>query len=111
MEIQFKTLGDKDVQGKRVIVRADLNLPITHGQISDQTRLERLLPTLRELKDKGAKIILLSHFGRPKGRDMKHSLAPVASALEAAMADCTVKFVSDCIGPDAVAASQSLRAG
>jgi phosphoglycerate kinase len=111
MEIQFKTLGDMDVAGKRVIVRADLNLPITHGQISDQTRLERLLPTLSELQGKGAKIILLSHFGRPRGRDMKHSLAPVASALEAAMTGCTVKFVSDCIGPDAVGASQLLKAG
>jgi phosphoglycerate kinase len=110
MEIKYKTLDDKQVAGKRVLVRADLNVPMKNGKISDKTRLERLLPTLTELSDKKARVVIISHFGRPDGRDMKYSLAPVAAALEGVMRR-TVKFVSDCIGADAVAAAHLLKDG
>ncbi|MEC9471928.1 MAG: phosphoglycerate kinase, partial [Pseudomonadota bacterium] len=64
----FKTLDDlTDIAGKRVLVRVDLNVPMDGGKVSDTTRIERVLPTIRELSDKKAKVILLAHFGRPKG--------------------------------------------
>jgi len=110
MQVKYKTLDDKDVAGKRVLMRADLNVPMKDGRISDQTRLDRLLPTLRELAAKNARVIVISHFGRPDGRDMKYSLGPLASALELAMGQ-PVKFVSDCIGPDVQAAARNLKDG
>ncbi|HCM83408.1 MAG TPA: phosphoglycerate kinase [Rhodospirillaceae bacterium] len=110
MDAKFKSLDDIHVSGKRVILRADLNLPVANGKITDHTRLERLLPTLRELTEKNARVIVLSHFGRPKGRDMKQSLAPIAAALEQALG-IDIKFVSDCIGADALAAAQTLQDG
>ena len=64
----FKTLDDlTDIAGKRVLVRVDLNVPVKDGQVTDATRIERIIPTIRELSEKGAKVILLAHFGRPKG--------------------------------------------
>ncbi len=66
---QFRTLDHADVKGQRVIVRADLNVPVEHGVVTDATRIERMAPAIVEIADKGAKVILLSHFGRPKGRD------------------------------------------
>ncbi len=64
----FRTLDDLDASGKRVLLRADLNVPVRDGKITDRTRIERLLPTIRELADKGARVILCSHFDRPKGK-------------------------------------------
>src|SRR4028118_1892378 len=77
----FRTLDQADLKGKRVLVRVDLNVPMENGRITDATRIERVLPTLQEISDKGGKVILLAHFGRPKGRDPKESLRPVAEAV------------------------------
>jgi len=102
----FRTLDHVDVKGKRVLVRVDLNVPIDNGVVADATRIERVAPALTELADKGAKVILLSHFGRPKGRDTKNSLKPVAAEV-ARVIKRPVKFADDCIGAvaeDAVAA-------
>ena len=90
--------AETSIEGKRVLVRADLNVPIgSDGKVSDATRLERLLPTLRDLTAKGAKVAILSHFDRPKGeRRPEMSLKPVASAL-ADLAGAPVAFADDCI--------------
>src|SRR6188472_478241 len=79
----FKTLDQADVKGKRVLLRVDLNVPMENGQVTDRTRIERIAPTIKEISDKGGKVILLAHFGRPKGPDPKESLRPVAKAVEA----------------------------
>src|SRR5688572_13472864 len=78
---QFKTLDDVDVKGKRVLLRVDLNVPMEAGKVTDLTRIERVAPTITEIASKGGKAILLAHFGRPKGRDAKESLKPVAAAV------------------------------
>ena len=102
----FRTLDGVAVAGKRVLLRADLNVPMHDGQISDLTRIERLTPTIRELAGKGARVILCSHFGRPKGKPVAEmSLAPVARALGDVLGS-PVGFAPDCVGPvaaDAVA--------
>jgi len=77
----FRTLDDVDVKSKRVLLRVDLNVPMENGKVSDATRIERVAPTITELADKGGKVILLAHFGRPKGPDPKESLKPVADAV------------------------------
>src|SRR6266704_5547078 len=75
----FHTLDSADLKGKRVLVRVDLNVPMENGKVSDATRIERVAPTITEIADKGGKVILLAHFGRPKGRDLKESLKPVTA--------------------------------
>ena len=101
----FRTLDNLDVAGKRVLLRADLNVPVRDGKISDLTRIERLSPTIRELSDKGAKVIVCSHFDRPKGKRVPEmSLAPMAAALGEVLSK-HVRFVEDCIG---VAAEQAI---
>ena len=78
----FRTLDSVDVKGKRVLTRVDLNLPMKDGKVTDATRIDRVLPTIKELANKGAKVILLAHFGRPDGKkDPKQSLKPVAEAV------------------------------
>src|ERR1700743_3185418 len=77
----FRTLDDVDVKGKRVLLRVDLNVPMDNGRVSDATRLGRGAPTINEMSDKAGTVILLAHFGRPKGLDEKDSLKPVAEAL------------------------------
>lgn len=104
----FRTLDDiGDVTDKRVLLRVDLNVPMKDGAVTDATRIERVAPTIAELSDKGAKVILLAHFGRPKdGPDPTMSLAPIAAATEAVL-DRRVHFAADCVGKvatDAVAA-------
>ena len=106
----FRSLDDADLAGKRVLVRVDLNVPMDAGAVTDATRIERILPTIREIADKGGKVILLAHFGRPKGRDAKESLAPVAKALAAHLGR-PVAFADDCIGPVAKAAVDALKPG
>ncbi|MBK8009243.1 MAG: phosphoglycerate kinase [Rhizobiales bacterium] len=106
----FKTLDQADVKNKRVLVRVDLNVPMENGRVSDMTRIERILPTIRELSDKDAKVILLSHFGRPKGVDKSQSLEPLVSVLATALGK-TVLFAPDCIGADAERAVSVLQAG
>lgn len=98
----FRTLDDlQEVTGKRVLLRVDLNVPVKDGAVTDATRIERVAPTIAELSDKGAKVILLAHFGRPKGKPApQFSLEPIAHAVEAAL-DRRVHFASDCIGEPA----------
>ena len=108
----FSTLDDLTVAGRRVLVRADLNVPMKDGQVADATRIERLVPTIRELAGKGAKVVVLSHFGRPKGKvDAALSLAPLAGALGRALGGAKVQFATDCVGPAADRAVASLKAG
>jgi len=107
----FKTLDDLDVAGKRVLVRADLNVPMQDGAITDDTRIVRLLPTLTELRERGAKVIVLSHFGRPKGQvvaDM--SLSAVCDPLADALGT-DVEFASDCVDEVAKSIVDSLQDG
>jgi len=101
----FKTLDDMgDITGKRVMVRVDLNVPVQDGKVTDTTRIERVAPTLRELSSRCAKVILLAHFGRPKGKVNKAmSLEPVARTAEDVL-DHEVDFGADCIGDEAAAA-------
>jgi phosphoglycerate kinase len=106
----FKTLDHVDVKGKRVLVRVDLNVPVENGIVSDATRIERVAPALTEIADKGGKVILLSHFGRPKGRDTKNSLKPVAAEV-ARIIKRPVKFADDCIGPTVEAAVAVMKPG
>jgi phosphoglycerate kinase len=107
----FKTLDDVDVAGKRVLVRVDLNVPMDGGQVSDDTRLRAVQPTLNELAQKGAKTILLAHFGRPKGkRDESQSLKVVVPALERTLMQ-DVAFADDCVGEAAEAAVAKLTPG
>lgn len=97
-----KTLDDIDVAGKRVFLRADLNVPMRDGAVSDATRISRLAPTIAELADKGAIVIVASHFGRPKGEPVPDmSLAPLAGPLSAALGGRNVSFANDCIGAEA----------
>ncbi|MFT8518739.1 MAG: phosphoglycerate kinase [Acetobacter syzygii] len=109
--LPFATLDKLDPKGKRILLRVDLNVPMKDGQVTDQTRIERIVPTIAELADKGGRVILLSHFDRPKGQvvpDM--SLKPIATALATALGR-PVSFAHDCIGPDAEAAARSLTDG
>jgi len=107
---KLKTTDGIDVAGKRVIVRADLNVPIKNGKVTDATRLERVVPGLKALSDRGAKVIVISHFGRPKGVDPELSLRPVAQTLQDLLGR-PVKFGEDSIGAAAEAAVQSLSNG
>src|SRR3982074_2203531 len=106
----FRTLDDVDVKGKRVLLRVDLNVPMENGRVTDATRLERVAPTITEISDKGGKAILLAHFGRPKGRDPKQSLKPVAAAL-AEVIERPVAFADDCIGEVAEKAVAAMKDG
>ena len=106
----FRTLDEADLRGKRVLLRVDLNVPMEGGKVSDLTRLERVAPTIAEIADKGGKVILLSHFDRPKTRDPKDSLKPVAGAL-AAILKRPIGFADDCIGPAAEAAIGAMKNG
>jgi phosphoglycerate kinase len=108
----FKTLDDLgDINGKRVLVRVDLNVPCKDGKVTDTTRIERVAPTITELADKGAKVILLAHFGRPKGGpEAEFSLQVVQPAVEAVL-DRRVQFAADCIGEKAAKAVAELENG
>lgn len=107
---KFKTIDQASVKDKRVLVRVDLNVPMKDGKVTDLTRVERLTPTLKELAEKGAKIVLLSHFGRPKGVDPSQSLKPLVEPL-AKVLGRSVHFASDCVGPEAEATVAKLKAG
>ncbi len=106
-----RTLDGLDVAGKRVLVRADLNVPVRDGRITDLTRIERLSPTIRELADKGARVIVCSHFDRPKGKRVAEmSLEPMAIAL-AEVLGRPVHFANDCIGVQAQQVIERLADG
>jgi len=106
----FRTLDQADVHDKRVLLRVDLNVPVENGIVTDATRIERVAPGITEIADKGGKVILLSHFGRPKGRDLKYSLKPVAAEV-ARVVGRPVAFAEDCIGPKAETAVAAMRTG
>ncbi|WP_298819902.1 phosphoglycerate kinase [uncultured Roseibium sp.] len=108
----FNTLDNlNDITGKRVLVRVDLNVPMDNGKVTDTTRIERVLPTIRELSEKGSKVVLLAHFGRPKGeRVASMSLAPVAPSVSRLLGKA-VGFADDCIGPVASDAISAMSNG
>jgi len=106
----FATLDDADIKNKRVLVRVDLNVPVVGGKVTDRTRIERIAPTIIELVDKGGKVILLSHFGRPSGHDPKQSLKLLAPAI-ADVLKRPVAFAEDCIGKEATAAVAAMNPG
>src|SRR3982751_3006675 len=110
MTKSFRTLDDVDVKGKRVLLRVDLNVPMENGRVTDATRLERVAPTIAEISGKGGKVILLAHFGRPKGRDPKESLQPVAKDLSDIIKR-PVAFAEDCIGEVAEKAVAAMKTG
>jgi phosphoglycerate kinase len=110
MRLRFRTLDDADVRGKRVLVRVDLNVPMHDGAVTDVSRIERNAPTIVELADRGAKVILLSHYGRPKGRDASESLKPVVAAVARTIAR-PIAFSDDCIGEVAEQAVARLASG
>src|SRR5712671_6106140 len=99
----FRTLDQADLDGKRVLLRVDLNVPMENGKVADATRIERVGPTIAEIADEGGKVILLSHFGRPKGPDPAQSLRLLTPAI-AAVLKRPVAFAEDCIGERASAA-------
>jgi len=108
---QFKNLDNADLKNKRVILRADLNVPMQDGVITDMTRIDRVVPTVKELVEKGAKVIIVSHFGRPKGKkDPSMSLEPIAKAFTTSLGQ-EVKFVGNCIGDEPKKASDAMQSG
>jgi phosphoglycerate kinase len=107
----FSTLDDADLAGKRTLVRVDFNVPMADGAVSDDTRLRAAVPTIEKLRAGGAKVVLLAHFDRPKGKVMPSmSLAPIAPALAKVLGH-PVAFASDCVGDEAVAAVSALKSG
>jgi phosphoglycerate kinase len=109
--MSFRTLDDLQVKGKRVLVRADLNVPVADGKVTDATRIERQAPTIRDLAEAGARVIVLSHFDRPKGKivpsmSLKALVEPLSKAVGRPVA-----FADDCIGPKAQAAVAALKDG
>jgi phosphoglycerate kinase len=109
--INIPTVDSLDVRGKRVFCRVDYNVPIENGVITDTTRIDATVPTLRLLRERGARIILAAHFGRPKGQpNPKYSLAPVRETL-AGIVGAPVAWASDCVGAEAEAAAGALKEG
>jgi phosphoglycerate kinase len=107
----YKTLDGFDAAGKRLLVRADFNVPMKDGRVADATRIDRTLPTLRELSEKGARVVIVSHLGRPKGQPVPEmSLGPVAEALSAGMGR-SVAFGRDCVGESAREVVAAMRDG
>jgi phosphoglycerate kinase len=106
----FRTLDQADLKGRRVLVRVDLNVPMENGRVTDATRIERILPTIREIAEKGGRAVLLAHFGRPKGRDPKDSLKPVAAVLAEHLGR-PVGFAEDTVGEVAAKAVAGLKDG
>ena len=106
----FRSLDDADVKGKRVLLRVDLNVPMQDGQVADASRIERNTATITEIADRGGKVILLSHYGRPKGRDPNESLAPVAAAVGRIL-NRPIAFADDCVGDVAEKAVAALKPG
>jgi phosphoglycerate kinase len=108
--MRFRNLDDADVRGKRVLVRVDLNVPMQAGRVADASRIREIAPTITEIAAKGAKVILISHFGRPKGPEPKYSLAPIADEV-ATVLNKRVAFAKDCIGPEAETAIAAMNDG
>jgi phosphoglycerate kinase len=108
----FKSIASIDVSGKRVIARTDLNVPMRGAEVVDATRIERLLPTLMDLTSRGARVVLISHLGRPDGKPAaEYSLRPVAKKLASMMGNVPVFFADDCVGAAAEASVSALKPG
>lgn len=109
---RIRSIDTVDVRGKRVLVRVDFNVPIEGGKVADPTRIARVLPTISKLAREGAKVIVLSHLGRPKGMiSPETSLKPVAEKMKELMGDTPVRFVGDCIGEEARNGLAGMRPG
>ncbi|WP_171204946.1 phosphoglycerate kinase [Ruegeria sp. HKCCA0235A] len=107
----WKTLDDMDLNGKRVLVRVDINVPVVDGVVTDATRIQRIVPTVRDILAAGGKPILLAHFGRPGGERRENlSLKQLVPTLESAF-DAKVLFAADCVGTEAELAAQALQPG
>jgi len=106
----FRTLDQADVKGKRVLVRIDLNVPMEAGRVTDDTRIRAAIATIKSIAERGGKTILLSHFGRPKGRDESQSLAPLKPAITNLLGK-PIAFAKDCIGLDAEKAVAAMEPG
>ncbi|HDL16634.1 MAG TPA: phosphoglycerate kinase [Rhizobiales bacterium] len=108
----LRSIEEADVEGKRVLLRVDLNVPMRDGVITDTTRIERILPTVELLVKRGARVVILSHFDRPKGKRMPEmTLRPVAEKTGEMLQGANVRFVEECMGPEAEAAVNSLGKG
>src|SRR5680860_291722 len=106
----FRSIDEADVAGKRVLVRVDMNVPMRDGVITDTNRIDRVLPSIRSLAAQGAKVIILSHFDRPKGKRVPEmSLRPVAEKMDELLQSADVRFIDDCIGPEVEAAVGALK--
>ena len=108
--MSFRSLDDADVKGKRVLVRVDFNVPMHNGEVADVSRIERNAPTITEIADRGGKVIILSHYGRPKGRDPRESLKPVVAAV-ARIIHRPIRFADDCAGEVAEQAVAAMKPG
>ncbi|OGS41409.1 MAG: phosphoglycerate kinase, partial [Elusimicrobia bacterium RIFOXYA2_FULL_69_6] len=109
--LKLKRLQDLDVKGKRVLVRVDYNVPMKDGKVADDTRIRETLKTLEHLLAQDAKVVLVAHMGRPKGKpEPKYSLKPAAEAL-AGILKKPVAFASDCVGPEADKVVAALKPG
>ena len=110
--LKLKRLQDVNVKGKRVLVRVDFNVPLKSGKVEDASRIRETLPTIRRLIEAGARVVLISHLGRPKGKpDPKYSLKPVAEELQKLLESVPVAFAADCVGPEAEKAVSALKPG
>jgi phosphoglycerate kinase len=111
MSISIKNIINQNVKGKSVLLRADFNIPMFGGEITDTSRIKRLIPTIEFLKNSGAKVIICSHLGRPDGEfNEAYSLKPLLNKLSEAL-NIEVKFVESCIGSLAIKAKESLKPG
>jgi len=109
---RIRTIDGLDVKGKRVLVRVDFNVPMQDGEVTDTTRITRVLPTIEQLANRGAKVVVLSHLGRPKGeRSPDTSLAPVAAKVAELMGGTKVHFIKDCVGDEARRGVEALKPG
>jgi phosphoglycerate kinase len=106
----FATLDQLRPKGRRVLVRVDLNVPMKDGRVTDSTRIDRAAATMNEIADKGGRVVVLSHFGRPKGKDPALSLKPLVEPLARALGR-PVRFATDCIGPEAEGVVDALKDG
>src|ERR1700678_1632644 len=108
--MRFRNLDDADLKAKRVLLRVDLNVPMQDGEVADVSRIERNTPTIAEIADRGGKVILVSHYGRPKARDPRESLKPVVAAV-ARILRRPIAFADDCVGEAAERAVAALKPG
>src|SRR3984957_9571798 len=106
------SIRDLEMNGKRVFMRVDFNVPLDGGRVGDDTRIRETLPTIEFARQRGARLVLASHLGRPKGKpDPKYSLKPVVAKLSELLGGLAVEFAADCVGAEAEAKSRTLANG